>query len=381
MASGNTCITITLDKAVYGGYAIGRHKGKAILVPYGIPGEIVSAAISEDKKDYAFASIETIIKESGSRIIPRCPHFTSCGGCSYLHVPYDDELSFKKKIVEDSLERTAGLRSNLAPPIDLVHDDRHHYRSHAAVKADHGRPGFYRNGTNELVSIGETGCLLLAREINDWIRHVKHLPDDSRIAVDSDGHVITSFATDTTVAERVGSFRFLRDINLFFQANLRLREQMLNIVIRYAGLKSGEAYMDMDCGVGFFTLPLAMASGSGTGIDVSVDNIRWAQYNSRLNGIRNVRFQAIASSRVHPGRHHPDPVVIDPPRAGIDKKTRKTIMAMAPSRIVYVSCNPATFSRDARYFLSGGYTLDALTLIDMFPCTHHIELISRFVKK
>ncbi len=381
MASDNKSITITLDKAVYGGYAIGRHGGKAIFVPYGIPGETVSVAITDDKKDYAFATIDHIVKGSERRIVPRCPHFTSCGGCSYLHLPYGDELSYKKNIVEDSLQRTAGFRADIIPAIDMVHDDRHHYRSHGTLKAEHGQPGFYRKGTKELVSISESGCLLLAQELNDWIQNGNYLPEDSRIAVNFNSRVITSFGKDTVVDDRVGHFRFSRDINRFFQANRLLRERMLDIVIRYAGIQNGEAYMDMDCGVGFFTLPLAAGSVSGTGIDVSEENIRWALYNSQLNGIDNVRFKAIASSRVHPGRHHPDLIVVDPPRAGIDKKTRRTIMAMGPRRIVYVSCNPSTFSRDARDFSSGGYSLDALTLIDMFPCTHHIELISRFVKK
>ncbi|MBP7735795.1 MAG: class I SAM-dependent RNA methyltransferase [Spirochaetes bacterium] len=381
MALGDTFLTITLDKPLYGGYAIGRHKGKAILVPYGIPGEMVSVAITEDKKDYAFASIVSIIEQSDSRIIPQCPHFTVCGGCSYLHMPYDEELSCKKSIVEDNLGRIAGLPAHLIPAIETVHDDRHNYRSHAALKAEKGLPGFYRKGTNDFVSIRKTGCLLLSRELNDWILNDNVLPDDARIAADTDSRIITSFGKNPVVAERVGSLSFLRDIDRFFQANRCLRERMLDIVIGYAGINDDEVFMDFDCGVGFFTLPLAEAAGSGTGIDISEENIRWARHNARVNCLDNIRFQAMASSRVHPGRHHPDLVVIDPPRAGIDKKSRRTIMAMDPPRIVYVSCNPATFSRDARDFVSGGYIIDRLTLIDMFPCTHHIELISLFVKK
>jgi 23S rRNA (uracil1939-C5)-methyltransferase len=381
MLFNNKFITITLEKPVSGGYCIGRHMGKAIFVPFGIPGEVVSVSITDDRKDYSFASIENIIEQSVSRIIPQCPHFTLCGGCSYLHVPYEEELSHKRVIVEDNLERIAGLKADKIPAMDIVQDDRHYYRSHAALKAEKGWPGFYRKGSNEFVSIKNTGCLLLAGKINDWIRNEDFLHDDARIAVNSDSRIITSFSDDTVVEDRAGVFRFCRDINQFFQANRLIRERMIDIVIRYAGIGNNVNFMDIACGVGFFTLPLARGFGSGTGIDISEENIRWARHNSRLNGIDNVRFNAIASSRVHPGRHHSDLVVVDPPRAGIDKKTRRTIIAMDPHRIVYVSCNPSTFSRDARDFISGGYSLEALTLIDMFPCTHHVELISCFTKQ
>ncbi len=371
-------ILITLEKAIYGGYCLGRHEGKAILVPYGIPGETISASLTDEKKDFSFGSITSVIEESGERLPPGCPHFTECGGCSYLHVPYERELEYKRAIIEDNLGRIAGLTADNRPCIDIVHAGRYNYRSHGTIKAAGGCPGFYRRKSNELVSIRDTGCLLMAEELNAWLKNNNRLPDNSRIALDAFTRVITSFEEDPVIVEHAGGLVFERGIGQFFQANRFLRDRMLEIVREYAGTMKDQTLLDVGCGVGFFTLALAGSSSSCTGIDISGENIRWAIHNARLNRIPDVRFLAIPSSRLNAGRIRPGLIIADPPRAGIDKKSRKTIMGMEPAAIVYVSCNPSTFSRDTRDFIAGDYALERLTLIDMFPCTHHIEIISRF---
>ncbi len=348
------------------------------MVPYAIPGETVSVSITHDKKDFCFASIDTIIEKDHGRTRADCPYFTRCGGCSFLHVAYDRELEFKKIILEDSLVRIAGLGDGERPDIEVVHAGRYHYRSHATLKAKDGIPGFFRKGTNDFVPIGEKGCLLLAEELNIWLRENKSLPDDCRIAIDSSSRVITSFQKDPIVIDKAGGYIFTRTISSFFQSNSFLRDRMLEIVRNHADRCSFKTFLDIGCGGGFFSLALAGLVKSGTGIDISGENIRWARHNAKQNRITNVEFLTMPSNRIHPERLHADLIVTDPPRAGIDKQTRQTIMTINPSMFAYVSCNPATFSRDAKDFIRGGYTLEKLTLIDMFPGTHHIELISLF---
>lgn len=375
----NKTIIVTPEKPIYGGYCLARHQGKAVLIPHAIPGETVAAAIVEDKNDYCFGTITAIEKKSDSRIMPDCPHFTECGGCSYLHVSYEQELEFKKAVLSDCLERSARMAAGTIPPVDTVVSHRYHYRSHGTLKSNGGNPGFYRKGTNDLVSIRESGCLLLAEELNAWLQNSGTLPGDVRIAVDRAARVYSSIQDEAEIVETAGGLVFSRGINRFFQANRFLRERMQQAVAAAASLGSDESFLDIGCGVGFLSLPLAGSAGTGTGIDISRESIHWASYNARANGIANVAFRTMPSSRIHPGRLHSDVIVADPPRAGMDKKTRNTIIAMKPSRIVYASCNPSTFARDAGDFIAGGYSLDTLTFIDMFPCTHHIELVSRFV--
>ena len=377
----NKTITIVLDKPLYGGHCLGRHEGKAVLVPYAIPGETVRARIHEEKKDYCFGVVEEIVDGSGFRTMPACIHFESCGGCSYLHLPYDKELGFKKSIILDSLARNAGMDAAELPEVEVTAGERFHYRSHASIKVRGGSQGLYRKGSNDLVSFHETGCLILAGELNDWLRRNESPRNDYRAAVDSSNSIITSADDHPVVTEKAGGLTFSRGINQFFQANRFLRNNMLEIVSNDAKTGADESFLDIGCGVGFFTLSLAQLMKAGTGVDISRESILWAKRNASLNKIGNVGFQHIPSARMHPARMRPDLIVIDPPRAGIDRKTRKTMLAVSPERMVYISCNPSTFSRDAKEFIAGGYRMERLMLIDMFPCTHHIEVIARFARR
>ncbi len=374
-------ISLLIEKPVYGGYSLGRLDGKAVLVPYTAPGEEVLVRITEDKKDYSLGAVETIVSRSGSRIEPACPFHEQCGGCCYQHLSYDCELQFKKIILLDCMARMAGMDAAELPEIAIAAGDRFNYRSHATLKAGSDGQGFYRKGSNELIPLHGHGCLLLAPELNRWIDDNPEAPGGFRIAADSTGRVISSREPGPVVRDTAGGLTFMRGIQQFFQANRILRGRMMEIVKEYAGIDRAGSFIDIGCGVGFFTLALAGISGSGFGIDINSESIRWARQNAIDNSIENVRFQAMPSARIHPGRMRPGLVVIDPPRAGIDRKTRSTILAMDPDAIVYVSCNPSTFARDAKDFIMGGYRLDRMSLIDMFPCTHHIEVISRFARR
>lgn len=377
MTGENRIIPVEFEKAVFGGLFLGRHEGKAILVPHAVPGESAMVRILSEKKDYCTGTIDSIPAESPVRIRSACPHYTVCGGCSYLHVPYEEELTFKKGILMDSLARIAGLEGDRAPEPDVIRADRFHYRSHASFKVKDGITGFFRRGTNDIVPVTGTGCLLLDGRINSWVSAHGPLTEDFRIAIDSSDSVVSSLDDTQLVTEREAGFMFARGINQFFQANRLLRGALLERVVMLAGGDTTATFLDIGCGVGFFTLPLARMAKKGYGIDINAESIRHARANAADNGITNIDFQALRSSRLHPGRIHPGTIVMDPPRAGIDRHTRKTILAMRPRVIVYVSCNPSTFSRDLKEFSAGGYRLESLTLVDMFPCTQHIEVISR----
>lgn len=378
MPFGRGTIQVEIEKAVFGGMFLGRHEGKAILVPHAVPGETAAVRILSEKKDYCTGEIESIIAGSGDRITPACPLYARCGGCSYLHVPYDKELEFKTDVLMDSLGRIAGMGPGAVPRPDIMHDDRFHYRSHAALKARNGISGFFRRGTNDIVPVSGTGCLLLDEAINVRIRSLE-ASSDYRAAVDCTGAVITSIDRGAVVREREAGLVFSRGIDQFFQANRLLRGPLLEKVVSLAGCDDTAEFLDIGCGVGFFTLPLARVSRHGHGIDISAESIRYARVNAAANGISNADFEACASSRIHPGRMAPGVIVMDPPRAGIDRHTRKTILAIRPRVIVYVSCSPPTFARDVKDLAAGGYTLETLALADMFPCTQHVEVIARLV--
>ncbi len=377
MSDETSIIQVEIEKPVFGGLFLGRHLGKAVFVPHAVPGETVTVRILSEKKDYCTGEIDSITSASGDRIMPACPLYARCGGCSYLHVPYEKELEFKMSVLMDSLSRIAGMDSDGPPRPDVLHDHRFHYRSHAAIKVRCGKSGFFRKGTNDIVPIAGTGCFLLDDAINDRVRSDDAPPGDYRAAVDCSGSVVTSFDRNPTLREREAGLVFNRGIDQFYQANRLLRGALMERVVTLARCGENATFLDIGCGVGFFTLPLARVSKKGHGIDINAGSIRYAVMNAAENGIPNVKFETRRSSQIHPGRVNPEVIVMDPPRAGIDRHTRKTILAMGPRVIVYVSCNPSTFARDVKDFVAGGYKMETLTLADMFPCTQHFEVISR----
>lgn len=378
MSNESPIITIEMKKPVYGGYTLGFHDGKVILVPGALPGETLRVRIVSVRKDYSTGIIEAIIAGSEHRVVPECVKFGRCGGCSYLNTSYEYELEIKKTVLMDALTRIGGLEPATIPDIEIIGGERHNYRSHATVRVRDGCAGFFREGSNDLVPFPEGGCLLLAHKINEFLCRGLENQGEVKIAVDAEGTIVNSLKGESLVTENVSGFVYQRSIGQFFQANLQLRKKMLHRVKLLAELTETDTFMDIGCGVGFFSLYMAGSAAHGTGFDSNRSSIAMARKNARINKIGNLDFAALAASRIHPARSKPRVVVIDPPRAGIDRKARGTIAALAPVRLLYVSCNPATFSRDVKDFIKAGYSLDSLTLIDMFPCTHHIEVISRF---
>jgi 23S rRNA (uracil1939-C5)-methyltransferase len=378
MALLDNIITLMVEKPVYGGSGLGFHEHKAILVPFAVPGDTVRVKITDEKKDYCIGVVESCISTEASRIKPACPVFEDCGGCSYLHIPYPEELTIKRRILEDNLVRIAGLSPGSIPEIEILNGQRFNYRSHADFKVSKCRAGFYRKGSNDHIPLPPGGCLLLAEELNTHLIDRVPSPKRFKVALDSSNLAFDSSQSDAIITERAGGFILKRSIDEFFQVNRFLRPAMLERTIGYAALSSNETFLDVGCGVGFFTLPLACEALHGKGIDIRKESIRWAKQNAAFNKVDNVDFAAIPASYIHPVQHRADIVVADPPRAGLDRRTRNALTAMSPRRIVYVSCNPSTFSRDAKDLIKAGYNLEGLTLIDMFPCTHHIEMISLF---
>ncbi len=177
--------------------------------------------------------------------------------------------------------------------------------------------------------------------------------------------------------EREAGIEYRRHIGSFFQANRFVRREMLEKTGALAS-GAGETFMDICCGVGFFSLRLASQGMSGAGFDIDTRSIRFARENARSNGITGVTFSALASSGIGLGGARPDVIIVDPPRAGMDKKTRWTLSRLQAPFIIYISCNPSTFARDARDLLKAGYSVNDMILMDMFPGTFHVEVMALF---
>lgn len=375
-------ITLKIEKAVYEGYGLGFHEGRAVFVPFSVPGDILEAEIYAEKKNVLFGNIFRIIEPSDKRIKPLCPNFAVCGGCDYLNVEYDCELALKKEILKDSLSRIGKFKEDNIPDISVISGERFHYRTHAAVKQINGQTGFYKKYSNDLAPFPDIGCLLLSEPLINHLKNgLRTEEKEIKIAASCDNECISSLDKKTTVCEKEMGIHYKRDISLFFQSNRFLRSKMLEKVRKYSDLNSSDAFLDIGCGVGFFTLYLARYAGQGTGIDINSKSIKWAKNHADLNKCGNAVFRVCSASDINPGRERFSVIIADPPRAGLSAKARNKVKAMKPERIVYVSCSPSTFARDAGDFINNGYSMRGLTLIDMFPCTYHIEVIALFKKQ
>jgi 23S rRNA (uracil1939-C5)-methyltransferase len=371
---------IVIDNIAYGGYGVGRVDGKAVFVDYALPGDELEIEIYDDRKSFSFASYKEIIRPSDKRVASPCPNFGICGGCSYLNLSYSDEIDFKKIILKDQLKRIALIETT--PEINVITGGRFHYRSHSSVKCRNDIFGFYGKNSNDIIPFPDSGCMLISQNLIDGINNpeIGNLKGEMKIAEDWMGNFFYDGDKPLMIEEKTGDYYYKRDINSFFQSNKYLRGQMAELVCSYSELSDNDEFADICAGCGFFTIPLSRMALSGTGYDIDKNSIKSAQINASRNKCTNLKFFPLAESEINPARLNPKTVVIDPPRAGISKKGRRTINAINPEIIVYVSCNPSTFSRDITDFFKNGYRLSDITLIDMFPCTHHIEVISRLVK-
>lgn len=348
---------------------------KAVFIDKGIAGDTVEATIVETKKHYAYARISSIETPSPLRKESPCKVFADCGGCSYLCMDYQSEINIKKEILIDTLSRIGGIDKSALPRIDLLQGDRFRYRTHAGIKANGGEIGFFKRGCNELVPFPDSGCMLLSPALA-----IAKGETSFKAAVDSQGLYAAGDGSAALVESEQGIV-YKRSLDCFFQANGFLRGDMLARVEEYANISPQETFLDLGCGVGFFTLYLARGGAQGLGVDVNKTAIRFAKENAVINKIKNVQFKTANSSDVNPYSQEYSVIVADPPRAGLSKKTRRTILAASPKRIVYVSCAPPTFARDAKDFISAGYSMAKLTFADMFPCTMHIETIACFERE
>ena len=375
----------------YAGRALGRHEGRPIFVPSGLPGERVRVHITQDKRSYAFAEIEAIIEASPERVTPPCQHFGVCGGCHWQHITYEAQLRFKRDVVVEQMARIGGLRDAVVHPT-LASPDPWHYRSHATFHVTSaGQLGFVGVEGRTVIPVEE--CHILRPELRAWFEAVRreefkpnervrlqvgtegeYLVARSGINADSDDEAALNSAE--IVHYRIKGHDFQVTGGSFFQVNLPQAETLVDLVLDRLALQGGERILDLYSGVGLFTAFLAEPARFVTAVELFAPAVRDAEVN--LLGLTNVDLRVGTIEGALP-RGSADAAVIDPPRAGMKPKALETVLARVPKKIVYVSCDPSTLARDAKLLVAGGYRLIDVQPVDMFPQTYHIEAVATFI--
>ena len=366
----------TIEKSVFGGYGLAFCGNHAYFVRNTLPGEVVSLKPFIKKGHVSFCTVDKLFTTSPNRILPKCESYPECGGCSYLETSYENEIGIKLSIIDDSLIRIAKCRDY--PSIETAIAQRFNYRSIATIQISNGSPGFFAYKSSNLVPFPESGCLLLQKELADTANKLHSQNDASiKMACDFEGKIIRS-GIKSTVTEKCGKFTFQHNVDSFFQANRLLREEMLNIVISLFDSFGTESAIDAGCGCGFFTIPVSNIVNKITGYDIDKESIKFAQLNAKLNSSSNINFVRGDFDSIK--NLSKSTVIADPPRGGLSRKFISRIVSDKPPAVIYVSCNPSTWARDTGILINHHYCLKKLVFIDMFPGTHHIEIISLFIK-
>ena len=402
---------VTLEKYAYGGESFGRlEDNRAVFVPYALPGEHVRIRLVEEKKGYARAELLEVLEPSPKRVEPRCPHFRHCGGCHYQHIPYDLQLEAKADILGDQLLRIGKIENPLIQPI-VASPSPWNYRNQAQFHlTPEGRLGFQGKRSHQVISIQE--CHLLESTINDlWPRlDLEPIPGLDRMILregaDGDALLILEssdpepvelvvdlplsvvhsgpggslvLAGEDHLIIEVASRPFRVSAGAFFQVNTGMAESMVNHILDVLTIPPGTTLVDAYCGVGLFSAFLAPHVDRLIGIETSPSACD--DFVTNLDEYGNVELYEAKVDEVLPGLDFkPEMVVVDPPRSGLGRRVMDCILDLAPETLVYISCDPATLSRDARRLIKGGYGLTQITPFDNFPQTFHIETISFWEK-
>ncbi len=399
-------LRVELTGMAHGGEALGRHEGKVIFVPYALLGEEVLVEIVQDKGRYARARLLEVVRPSPDRVEPRCPHFGTCGGCQWQHVSYEAQLRFKEQILHDQLERIGEISKPTLKP-SLGARDPWFYRNHAQFHLnEEGRLGFLTFRGWEVVPIKvcyimhplidevfraldlafpqlkrvsikvgtRTGQKLLILEMEEDVIPALEVDEPlSCVEFLSDGTLLTLVGDSHIVEEARGRY-FRISAASFFQVNTKQLERLIEVVWGYLAPEGHEVLLDAYCGVGTFGLSLAGEVGQVIGVEESDGTLADARFNAQEG--ENVEFIGGRVEDILSDLVKVDVAILDPPRPGCGREVINHLARLAPAKIIYVSCDPATLARDIKRLREGGYHLVEAQPVDMFPQTYHIEAVA-----
>jgi 23S rRNA (uracil1939-C5)-methyltransferase len=413
-----TVITLDIEKPAAGGRMLARHHGRVVLVWGAIPGERVAARVDRVAKGVVYADTVEVVTASPDRRADVGDW--RCGGNVMAFIAYPRQLLLKGQIVQDALARIG--RTPLSVPPEVIGSPQEGYRMRARLHARDGRVGFYREGTHTLCAVASTRQL--ADETSAWIARLDELVGRDTLAgltalelsenIDGDqrachldvqaGAATSGFAPlvdgltglsasradrqgvdvlggDPAVTDTVHGVRFRRGVRSFFQGNRFLVERLVQHV---ASLVPEGPVVDLYAGVGLLGLTLAAAHSSAVtvveGDPISSEDlaVNAALLDERVRVERRSVEQFVALARDRRDDLTTATMIVDPPRTGMTREALTGAIGLQPARIVYVSCDVATFARDTRTLLDAGYALEQLTGVDMFPNTAHVESVALF---
>ncbi|MGI8891228.1 MAG: class I SAM-dependent RNA methyltransferase [Chthoniobacterales bacterium] len=343
-------VDLSIEDIGFGGKGVGRCEGKAVFVPFTIAGERVTARLVREKKSFAEAELVRVNEASPERVAPPCPYFGRCGGCSYQHMNYEHQLHWKSRQVAQALRRIGKFSD---PPLrPIVPSPRaYEYRNRITVHAERGVVGFFRHDAHRLIEVER--CAIAALEVNDELAALRERKP-------RDGHY---------------TLRAQRGPHVFSQINDAVAAHLGDVIASL--VPAGHTLLiDAYCGAGFFGKRLLHQFPRVVGIDWDIHAIDAAQATA---GETETYLAGDIATHLGEQLTKADSslttVIMDPPATGLEAQVREILRAHPAARLLYVSCNPPTLSRDLAD-LGTAYQLESVTPFDMFPQTAEIEVLA-----
>jgi 23S rRNA (uracil1939-C5)-methyltransferase len=426
-------LQLTIEKLVYGGDGLARlpadelGTGKAVFVPFVLKGERIEASLLEQKRSFARGLAETILQASSHRVEPPCPYFHRCGGCHYQHASYKHQLEIKAAILKENLRRIAKLEFEGDITIHPSPPWNYRNRSRLAIRpAPEFALGYYKFGSHELLPVEQcpVSSLLINRAVDafwqmgregsvpDGMREIEFFAnaEDTQLLIEASCEAGTSSTPVREWAETVrnslpeiagivvfksrasaapgepkqmaasgareivyqtDSASYRVSAGTFFQVNRHL----INTLVETVTLEySGDTALDLYAGVGLFSTVLCRRFAQVIAVEASQTSHADLVHNSPEN-VKAVRATTADFLRNVANKLRPDLVVVDPPRSGLGESVVQSLVGLGAHRMTYISCDPATVSRDLAGLLRVGYRIEQVHLVDLFPQTYHLESV------
>jgi 23S rRNA (uracil1939-C5)-methyltransferase len=420
-------LTLDIDALSYGPHGIGRHQGKAVMIPKTAPGDTVAARIVEAKERYSVGEIVRVLKPSSLRQEPPCPYVAQCGGCPWQHVRYESQLLAKQKSVEDALRRIGKLEGFELKPI-MASPSTYHYRRRIRLQRDgSNRLGFFTSFSHHLIEIDR--CLIaddklngLIEKLRRWsaelitdVEHLEVVTGDQPNEIVIVGQSAGAFnSRDSSICERLLEEDQLLnglivrgpdwrriwgevsvavipedglcvrvDGDVFTQVNSLGNRQLLNELLAAADFIPEDRVLELYSGAGNFTHSIAQRVGDVVAVEGYRPAFESGKCSAELNGINNIHWICspvpAALAQLKKQRQRYSKIVLDPPRTGA-KGIEGDLAALDAEKILYISCNPTTLARDLAALSKQGYSLRSVQPVDLFPHTFHVEAIATLVR-
>ena len=395
---------VTIEKLDHFGRGITHIKDKICFIENALPEEVVDIEIINENKKYSEAITKKVKEKSPYRIKSKCKYSNRCGGCNFNHLLFEEENKYKKEKVKEIIERFGELDKKLVK--NIVSSDENNYRNKIILHGLGKNLGFYEEKTHSVIPIDK--CLLVSPNMNKVIKVLNSINerieevlircnnDDSMIMVELEGKVKDIdklkevcdvliyngliLSDKDELINKIGNKKYYVSYSSFFQVNRFLTKNLYDEVLKIVKKKNPNKVLDLYTGTGTIGIYVSEYAKKIIGIDSNGSNIKNANKNKELNNTKNIEFICDkVENRINEFKNI-DLIIVDPPRAGLDPKTKDYLKEIKSDTIIYVSCDPVTLARDLKE-LNEIYNIKSIKPFNMFPRTYHVECISVLERK